>query len=111
MRTLENRVAVVTGAASGIGRALAVNLAGRGALLALSDVDEAGLAGTVELAEAAGAHEVRSDFLDVSDRAAFSAYAAAVMEHFGQVNLVINNAGVALTGQVADLTYEDLDWI
>ena len=111
MKTLDDKVAVITGAGSGIGRALAVNLAGRGALLALSDVDEAGLAETVELVKAAGAPEVRSDRLDVADRAAFTAYAAAVAEHFGRVNVVVNNAGVALAGDLADLTYEDMDWI
>jgi NAD(P)-dependent dehydrogenase (short-subunit alcohol dehydrogenase family) len=111
MRTLENKVAVITGAASGIGRALAVNLAARGSLLALSDVDEPGLARTVALATEAGARAVRSDHLDVSDRAAFRMYARSVAEHFGQVDLVINNAGVALTGQVEDLSYRDLDWI
>jgi len=111
MRTLENKVAVITGAASGIGRALAVNLGARGSLLALSDVDEPGLARTVELATEAGAREVRSDHLDVSDRAAFRLYAGSVAEHFGQVDLVINNAGVALTGQLEDLSYGDLEWI
>jgi NAD(P)-dependent dehydrogenase (short-subunit alcohol dehydrogenase family) len=111
MKTLENKVAVVTGAASGIGRALAVSLARRGALLAISDVDEVGLAQTLELAAEAGGREVRSEHLDVSDRAAFRDYAVGVVQHFGQVNLVINNAGVALTGQVADISYEDLDWI
>jgi NAD(P)-dependent dehydrogenase (short-subunit alcohol dehydrogenase family) len=111
MMTLEDKVAVVTGAAPGIGRALAVNLAGRGSLLALSDVDEPGLARTVELAIEAGAREVRSGYLDVSDRAAFRVYAESVAEHFGRVDLVINNAGVAPTGQIEDLSYEDLDWI
>jgi NADP-dependent 3-hydroxy acid dehydrogenase YdfG len=111
MKSLEDKVVVVTGAGSGIGRALAVNLARRGALLALSDVDEAGLAQTVELATTAGAREVRSDRLDVADRAAFGAYAAAVAEQFGRVNVVVNNAGVALAGDLADLTYEDMDWI
>jgi NAD(P)-dependent dehydrogenase (short-subunit alcohol dehydrogenase family) len=103
MKTFDDKVAVITGAGSGIGRALALNLAGRGALLAISDVDDAGLAETVDLVKAAGAREVRSDHLDVSDRAAFTAYAAAVAEQFGRVNLVVNNAGVALAGDLEDL--------
>jgi short-subunit dehydrogenase len=111
MKTLENKVVVITGAASGIGRALAVECAGRGSLPAISDVDEAGLAETVELVKRAGAREVRSDRLDVADRAAFASYAAAVAEHFGRVNVVVNNAGVALAGDFADLAYQDMDWI
>jgi NADP-dependent 3-hydroxy acid dehydrogenase YdfG len=111
MKTLDDKVVVITGAGSGIGRALAVNLARRGSLLALSDVDEAGLAETVELAATAGAREVRSDRLDVADRAGFAAYAASVAEQFGRVNVVVNNAGVALAGDLVDLTYEDMDWI
>ena len=111
MKTLDDKVVVVTGAASGIGRALAVDLARRGALLAISDVDERGLAETVDLVKAAGAREVRSDRLDVADRAAMTAYAAAVAEHFGRVNVVVNNAGVALAGDVEDLDYDDMEWI
>jgi NAD(P)-dependent dehydrogenase (short-subunit alcohol dehydrogenase family) len=111
MKTLDDKVVVVTGAASGIGRALAVDLARRGALLAISDVDERGLAETVDLVKAAGAREVRSDRLDVADRAAMTAYAAAVAEHFGRVNVVVNNAGVALSGDVEDLDDDDMEWI
>ena len=111
MRTLDDKVVVITGAGSGIGRALALDLARRGSLLAISDVDEAGLAETVELVKAAGVREVRSDRLDVADRAAFAAYADAVAEHFGRVNVIVNNAGVALAGNLEELTYEDLDWI
>jgi short-subunit dehydrogenase len=111
MKTLADKVVVITGAGSGIGRALARNLAARGALLALSDVDDAGLAETVDLVKNDGAREVRSDHLDVADRAAFATYAAAVAEHFGRVNVVINNAGVALAGDFTDLEYADMDWI
>jgi len=111
MRSLDRKVAVITGAGSGIGRALAVDLAGRGSLLAISDIDEAGLAETVELVRAVGGREVRSDRLDVADRAAFAAYAASVAEQSGRVNLVVNNAGVALAGNLEDLEYSDMDWI
>jgi NAD(P)-dependent dehydrogenase (short-subunit alcohol dehydrogenase family) len=90
---------------------LAVSLAARGALLAVSDIDEAGLARTAEMAETWGADEVRRDPLDVADRADVAAYAASVAEHFGRINLVVNNAGVALTGPLCDVSYEDLDWI
>ena len=111
MRSLDDKVVVITGAGSGIGRALAVECARRGSLLAVSDVDEAGLAETVELAEAAGTAEVQAARLDVADRAAFAAYAAGVAAHFGRVNVVVNNAGVALAGDFVDLAYDDLDWI
>lgn len=111
MRTLDDKVVVITGAGSGIGRALALETARQGSLLALSDVDDAGLAETVEQVKASGVREVRSDHLDVADRAAFAAYATAVAEHFGRVNVVVNNAGVALAGNLADLTYDDMEWI
>lgn len=108
MKSFTDKVVVITGAGSGIGRALAQNLAARGARLALSDVDEAGLAETVRLL---GTVSARSDRLDVRDRPAMAAYAASVAEEFGAVNVVINNAGVALTGSVLDMTYADLEWI
>ena len=82
----------------------------RAPLLALSDVDEEGLAETVILAEKAGA-QVRSDRLDVADREAFEAYADAVVAEFGRVNVVVNNAGVALAGDFVDLEMKDIDWI
>jgi short-subunit dehydrogenase len=111
VKTLDDKVVVITGAGSGIGRALALDLARRGSLLALSDVDEAGLAETVEQAEQAGAVRARSDRLDVADRDAFARYALDVVQDFGRVNVVINNAGVALAGNLEDLEYSDIDWI
>lgn len=111
LTTLADKVVVITGAGSGIGRALAVRSARAGALLALSDWDADGLAETVGLAEDAGATTVRSDVVDVSDRAAVATWAAAVVEDLGRVDLVVNNAGVTATGDFTDLTYDDLDWI
>jgi NADP-dependent 3-hydroxy acid dehydrogenase YdfG len=110
VRTLDDKVVVITGAGSGIGRALTLTLARRGSLLALSDVDEAGLAETVAQVERLGAR-VRSDRLDVADRDAFARYALEVVQEFGRVNVVINNAGVALAGDFNDLEYTDIDWI
>jgi short-subunit dehydrogenase len=111
MKTLNDKVVVITGAGSGIGRALALNLARRGSLLALSDVDETGLAETVVQVQKAGAIKVRSDRLDVADRDAFGRYALDVVQEFGRVNVIINNAGVALAGDFVDLEYNDIDWI
>ncbi|MGI8667092.1 MAG: SDR family NAD(P)-dependent oxidoreductase [Jatrophihabitans sp.] len=108
MKDFTGKVVVITGAGSGIGRALAQNLAARGAVLAVSDVDDAGLAETVRLL---GSATVRSDRLDVRDRVAMAGYASAVAEQFGVVNVLINNAGVALTGSVADMSYADLEWV
>jgi short-subunit dehydrogenase len=110
VKDLEGRVAAVTGAASGIGRSLAVELAGRGTHLALSDIDEAGLAQTVALCEGSGV-EVTSQRLDVADRRAVDAWADQVVADHGRVNLVVNNAGVALVADVEDMSYDDLEWL
>lgn len=108
MTHFTGKVAVVTGAASGIGRALALELARRGARLAISDVDISGLAETEALVRAIGA-EVRSDTLDVSQRELVLTYADTVAEHFGTVNLVFNNAGIAFTGSVEQMSFKDID--
>lgn len=110
LTTVADKVVVITGAGSGIGRALALRSARGGAILALSDWDADGLAETVRLVEHAGA-KVGHAVVDVSDRSAVAAWAAAVVEEHGRVNLVVNNAGVTATGDFADLTYDDLEWI
>ena len=104
------KVAVVTGAGSGIGRALAVDLAGRGARLALSDIDSHGLVETVRQVEALAA-EVRSDHLDTGEREAVFAYADAVVQHFGVVNIVFNNAGISYSGEVEVSEFKDMERI
>lgn len=111
MRTLQDKVVVITGAGSGIGRALALDLAGKGARLAVSDQNETGLNETVAQLKSRGAGELRADVLDVRDKAAFASYAAAVAEHFGVVNVVINNAGVSHSGPVTEMEYDDFEWI
>jgi NAD(P)-dependent dehydrogenase (short-subunit alcohol dehydrogenase family) len=111
MKTLENKVVVITGAGSGIGRQLALRAARSGALLAISDWNEAGLAESVELLKAAGVRELRSVQVDVSDRAAVAEWATAVVGQFGRVNMLVNNAGVSMTGDFEEMSYEDFDWI
>jgi NAD(P)-dependent dehydrogenase (short-subunit alcohol dehydrogenase family) len=110
VREYRGRTCVVTGAGSGIGRALAVELAGRGARLALSDVDEASAQATAVSCLGLGA-DARSYRLDVADRAAVFVHAEQVVSDFGAVHLVVNNAGVALHGPVTELTDEDFRWV
>lgn len=94
MGSFEGKVAVVTGAGSGLGRALAVGLARRGALLSISDVNEVGLTDTAERVSALNA-KPHVETLDVSDQNAVRRYASSVVDHFGIVHQLYNNAGVA----------------
>jgi NADP-dependent 3-hydroxy acid dehydrogenase YdfG len=111
MTSLDDKVVAITGAGSGIGRALSLLAARSGALLAISDWNEQSLAESVDLLKAAGVRELRSDVVDVSDRAAVGAWATAVVEQFGRVNMLVNNAGVTVTGDFEEMSYEDFDWI
>jgi NADP-dependent 3-hydroxy acid dehydrogenase YdfG len=108
MRGFAGKVAVVTGAGSGIGQALAIELGRSGAKVAICDVDLEGLAQTEEQLKAIGA-PVKSDRLDVTEREAFLAYADAVNEHFGKVNQIYNNAGIAFTGDIEVSQFKDIE--
>ncbi|MDF0530104.1 SDR family NAD(P)-dependent oxidoreductase [Tsukamurella sp. 8F] len=107
MSAFAGKVAVVTGAGSGIGAALAAGLAERGARLALSDVDAEGLGRTVA---SLGGTDAHTRVLDVTDRDAVERYAADVAEHYGVVHQVYNNAGIApVAGSVLTTSYEDYE--
>jgi NADP-dependent 3-hydroxy acid dehydrogenase YdfG len=108
MEGFAGKVAAVTGAGSGIGQALALELARSGATLAISDVDIEGLAQTEEQLRAIGA-PVRADRLDVTEREAFHLYADQINEHFGKVNQIYNNAGIAFTGDVEVSQFKDIE--
>jgi NAD(P)-dependent dehydrogenase (short-subunit alcohol dehydrogenase family) len=107
MYALKDKVAVVTGAGSGIGRALAQLLAQKGCRLALADINEASLKETANALSA----EVMTQKLDVADRAAVYAFAGSVKQHFGTAHVVINNAGVAVSQTVNDMSWEDFEWL
>jgi NADP-dependent 3-hydroxy acid dehydrogenase YdfG len=114
MKSLDGKVVVITGAGSGIGRQLALQAAERGALLALSDWDEVGLVETAQLVQTrvpTAAPTLRTDKLDVRDRQAVHDYADSVREAFGRVNVVVNNAGVALHGDFEETSYDDFGWV
>jgi NADP-dependent 3-hydroxy acid dehydrogenase YdfG len=110
MNTFDGKVAAITGAGSGIGRALAVHLTGAGCAVALSDVDEAGLAETVALCEGRGV-KVTQQRVDVADRDAVFAWAEQVVAEHGKVNLIFNNAGVALSATVSEMAITDFEWL
>lgn len=108
--TLAGRTAVVTGAGSGIGRAIAVSLAVRGCQLALADIDEAGLSGTRALLEGRGAG-VSLHRLDVADPKAVAAFPNAVAQQHDKVDLLFNNAGVAVGGAFEEVSESDFQWL
>lgn len=108
MKTLRDKVVVLTGAGSGIGRALAVAAAARGAILALSDRDEAAVAETARLAGAARALVRR---VDVRSDDEVRAFAAAVAAELGGAHVVVNNAGVSLSDTVGSMQRADFEWL
>jgi len=110
LASLVGRVAVITGGASGIGRALALALAREGADVAVEDVDEAGMAETVAAVEALGRSglAIRTD---VADRASVLALADRVEVRFGAVDVLCNNAGVVVHGGLERATHQDWAWV
>ncbi len=109
MKNLQGKSAVITGAGSGIGQALAIALAEAGCRLGLSDIDERGLEET--RARVGSRSEIHTWRVDVSDRSAMQEFARDAIATLGTVDIVINNAGVALDGNFDELSYEDLDWL
>jgi NAD(P)-dependent dehydrogenase (short-subunit alcohol dehydrogenase family) len=119
---LENRTAVITGSASGIGRAIAVSLARRGCNLALADVNDAGVAETARMAQLAQTDPsnhtaprtalcISQHHIDVADRGAVAAFPEAVIATHSAVDILVNNAGVAVGGTFEAVTEEDFEWL
>lgn len=106
----EPRHGILTGAAGGLGRALAVRLARDGWRLALADQDEAGLAETLELVEAAGGQGI-CEMLDVTDPAAWSQLRNRLQDRWPRLELLVNNAGVCGAGAIGEFPLEDWQWI
>ena len=107
---LEDNVAAVTGAASGIGRATTLALAARGCHLALADRDEAGLEATVEQARAAGVTVSRHVF-DVTDAADVRAFPVGVRSAHGRAGVLVNNAGASLVGRFEEVSLKEFRWL
>jgi short-subunit dehydrogenase len=107
---MEESVAVVTGAANGIGRALAARLAVEGARLCLADINEAGLEEVSRGLKEKGA-EVSAHVVDVADSRQVEALASAVTERYGRADILINNAGVTLFGNVEEVSLADIEWL
>jgi short-subunit dehydrogenase len=111
MTTVHEAAAAITGAASGIGRALAMELAARGCELALADRDEAGLRSVAAEIEAATRAKVSVHRLDVADPAAIGAFAQAASAAHPTLNILVNNAGVALFGQFHEIDQAEMEWL
>jgi len=110
MKNFRDKVAAITGAGSGMGRALALELASRGCAVALADIGQAALDETAAMLGTAKV-AVSTHVVDVADRAAMERFAAEVVRSHGKVNLIFNNAGVSVTNTIEKLSYEDFEWL
>ena len=110
MKTLKDRVVVVTGAASGIGRATSIELARNGCVLAISDVNENRLAETADAIRALGAR-VCTHKVNVGDKERMRQYPDEVVAEYGAVHIVVNNAGVSIGGSFEETAIEDWEWL
>ena len=106
----KDKVVVITGAGSGIGRELALQFADAGARLALSDINPAGLDQTLAMIAAKPGVTARGYALDVSSNEAFLAHAEAVQQDFGTAHYIVNNAGATIFGTVEHTTVEEFEW-
>src|SRR5947208_10166926 len=106
-----NKVAVITGGASGIGLATAKQLAARGAHLVLVDMQASALGPAAEAVDAMGPGRVETRVCDVSDHAAMQALADDVVKTLGGVHILFNNAGVAVGGPISEMSHDDWRWI
>ena len=104
----ENKVIAITGAGSGIGRDLAIQLSQKGATVAISDIDESGLEGTAEVVKNTS-EKSSSHLVDVSDKQQVHSYADDVVEKHGKVDIIINNAAIYCVGLFEDLSYSDFE--
>lgn len=113
MKIDNTTTAVVTGAASGIGRAMALRLASFGASLALADIDKSGLDETTRLIRTNDKFhaKVTAHIVDVSDRNQMATFANDVLREHSNINLLINNAGASVVGDITDLSIDDIEWL
>lgn len=107
---LKDRTAVITGAANGIGRAIAMSLAKRGCHLALADIDDAAMARSAELTREYGVR-VSQHHLDVADRVAVADFPSIVAAEHDGLDILVNNAGVAAGGTFEQVSHEDFEWL
>ncbi len=108
MYDFKGKTALITGAARGIGRAIALELARGGASLALNDVNESAAQEAIDLAEKAGAPKVKFYKFDVSDSAACNAAVDSVVTEFGGLHILVNNAGISIDALI--MRFKDEDW-
>src|SRR3954466_9771876 len=111
MTTIHRAAAAVTGAASGIGRALALELAGRGCDLALADRDEAGLKALAAEIGRGPSPKVTIHGVDVSEPSEIAAFAQAATSAHSGLNILVNNAGVALFGGFSEIDLDQMEWL